>query len=407
MDRLILLLVLMCFIETAWAQAANYYGRKNSGTNSNGQHSNKQHSIEKNNGDGQNDDEQKKECTPLAISGFIDGSYNYLVNSNHFISNSNDRVFDINENGLTLQQTALTLAYQPKHGFGWLLNPVIGRDTFTFAPYGWNPSFGSQIVGFALPQAYIQYVATDSLTLKLGSFLEIAGEESLPPTENTNFSRSILYGYAEPFTVFGFRASYVVNDKMSLIGGINNGWDNIRDWSRRKTLEFGVSYIVNPIFSFSVQEYIGQERATPMTDSGPEGIRNLFDFIGTIKANDKLSFILNYDYGWQTNAALTDGTFSKAVWQGIAGYMNYTFNDQWLSSVRGEVFSDTDGFRTGVAQCWKEITLTLGYIPIKNVEIRAETRHDFSNVASFKSKSGSPTSHNQQSYALEAFYKFG
>jgi hypothetical protein len=38
-----------------------------------------------------------------------------------------------------------------------------------------------------------------------GNFVELAGSESLFPTNNTNFSRSILFGYAEPFTVTGLR----------------------------------------------------------------------------------------------------------------------------------------------------------------------------------------------------------
>lgn len=348
----------------------------------------------------------KNNCSDCKISGYIDGSYNYLVNSNEFTSGIHDRVFDINENGFTLQQASLTLAYQPKQGFGALFNPMIGRDTYTFSPYGWDPDYGSQWVGFAIPQAYLQY-AWNSFTLMAGNFLEIAGAESLQPIINTNFSRGILYGYAEPFTVTGLRGTYVVNDKLTLIGGINNGWDNIRDWSRSKTIEWGLAYTLNSIFSFSLQGYTGQERATPAKDFGPEGTRNLIDLIATINATENLSFIINYDYGWQTKAALPSGNFAEAVWQGVAAYMNYKFNDKWLSSIRGEIFSDRNGYRTDVAQCWKELTLSLGYIPIKNLELRAETRHDYSNVASFVNKNGVTTSHNQQSYALEAFYKFG
>jgi putative OmpL-like beta-barrel porin-2 len=350
--------------------------------------------------------EDSNNNSDFKFSGYTDGSYNYLLNSKQFTSGTNDRVFDINENGFTLQQASLTLAYQPKQGFGGLFNPVIGRDTYTFAQYGWNPDYGSQWVGFAIPQAFLQY-SVNSFILMAGNFLAIVGAESLQPINDTNFSRSILYGYAEPFTVTGLRAIYSINDKLNFIIGINDGWDNIRDWSRRKTLELGLAYTINPIFSFSLQGYTGQERATPASDFGPDGIRSLIDFVGTINATKKLSFVINYDYGWQTKASLPEGNLAEAVWQGIAGYINYKFNEKWLSSIRGEIFSDRNGFRTGVLQCWKELTLTFGYIPIKNLELRAETRHDYSNVASFISKNNITTSHNQQSYALEAFYKFG
>lgn len=349
----------------------------------------------------------KVEEGDLKISGYIDGSYNNLQR-NYFTSGSFNRVFDNQENGLTLQQAAITLAYQPKQGFGGLVNPIMGYDTNIFAPYGFKPitEFDSQTFSIDVPQAFLQYTK-NSFTVSGGRFVELAGYEALFPTQNTNFSRSILYGFAEPFTVLGLRGTYVVNDKFTFIIGVNNGWDNIRDWSRDKTIEFNASYTPNSCFSFSSTVYTGQERATPQTSTGPEGWRTLIDLIATFNVTEKLSLIANYDGGWQTTATLPNGANNRAVWQGIAGYFNYTFNDHWITSLRGEYFDDQNGYRTGVKQAWKEITLTLGYVPIKNLEIRAESRHDFSNVNSFTTFHGGSTSNNNQSYALEAFYKFG
>lgn len=349
------------------------------------------------------------------FSGYIDGSYNYLVRSNHFTSGVFNRVFDITPNGFTLQQAAVTLAYQPKQGFGGLLNPIVGRDPHIFAPYGWDPDYGSQWLGFAIPQAYLQYavipsknagyIITGLLTFAAGSFLELAGAESLSPLDANNFSRSILYGYAEPFTVMGLRITCIINDTFTLIVGINNGWDNIRDTSRRKTIELSTTYTPNSLFSLAATLYSGGQRATDRTATGPESIRDLIDIVATLNATDKLTFIANYDYGNQTLATLPSGNVAEAVWQGIAGYINYKFNDKWQTSLRGEIFSDRNGYRTGVAQCWKEITLTLGFTPIKNLGLRAETRHDFSNVSSFVNK-GRGSNNNQQSYGLEAYYRF-
>ncbi len=348
---------------------------------------------------------KKNYLEDFKFSGYIDGSYNYLVRSNQFTSGTFDRVFDITENGFTLQQAAITLAYQPKQGFGALLNPMIGRDTYTFAPYGWDSYLGSQWLGFAIPQAYLQY-ALNSWTFSSGSFLELAGAETLSPTANTNFSRAILYGYAEPYTVTGIRAAYVVNDKINFIFGINDGWDSIRDTSRRKTLELNMVYTPNALFSLAMTGYSGGQRAADKTASGPQSIRNLLDIITTFNITEQLTLIANYDYGIQSKAALPGGNLAEAVWQGIAGYANYKFNDKWRTSIRGEIFSDRNGYKTGVAQCWKELTLTFGFAPIKNAELRVETRHDFSNVSSFINGNGRGTNNNQQSYALEDFYMF-
>lgn len=348
---------------------------------------------------------KKQPSTDLKFSGYVDGSYNYLQNSNKFISGTYNRVFDINPNGITLQQAGITMAYQPQQGFGGLITTVEGKDPIIFAPYGWFSKNTSQTFGVAIPQAFLQY-AVGSLTFMGGSFIELAGAENLFSYNDTNFSRSILWGYAEPFTVMGLRVSYIPNDKFTLIGGINNGWDSIRDTSRQKTIELGISYTFNPVFSLATYIYSGQQRIADKSSSGPTGQRTLFDLIATINVTEQLSLVANYDGAMQTKAALPSGNEAEAIWQGIAGYVNYKFNNKWRTSVRGEIFSDRNGYRTGLAQTWNEFTLTLSYSPIKNCEFRAETRRDFSNVNSFLNKNGITTSNNQQSFALEGIFKF-
>ena len=204
----------------------------------------------------------------------------------------------------------------------------------------------------------------------------------------------------------GVRGIYLANNKLKLIAGINNGWNSIRDTSRQKTVELGVDYTFNPQFSLTAQVYSGIERLILRTAVGPTGRRNLIDIVATLKATEKLTLVANYDYGMQTKAALPIGIPGKAVWQGIAAYANYHWVDQWHTSLRGEIFADQDGYQTGVRQNWRELTATLAYLPIKHVELRAETRHDFSNVNSFVDTSGTGISPNQQSYALEGIYEF-
>ncbi|MDR3443481.1 MAG: outer membrane beta-barrel protein [Legionella sp.] len=347
------------------------------------------------------------ENTPsdFKMSGYVDGSYNYLQNNNKFSSGSYNRVFDTNPNGVTLQQAGITMAYQPKQGFGGLITSVEGRDSIIFAPYGWFPNNTSQTFGVAVPQAFLQY-AVGSFTFMGGNFIELAGTENIFSYNDTNFSRSILWGYAEPFTVTGFRASYDPNDKLTLIGGIDNGWDSIRDTGRQKTIELGASYKFNSMFSLATYGYSGQQRIADRTSSGPTGQRTLIDLIATLNVTEKLTLVANYDGALQTKAALPSGAVAQAVWQGIAGYINYQLSDKWRTSLRGELFNDSDGYRTGVVQKWDELTLTVGYIVLKDFELRAETRHDFSNVNSFLRTNGIGTSNYQQSYALEGVLKF-
>ncbi len=240
-----------------------------------------------------------------------------------------------------------------------------------------------------------------------GLYTATCGAETIDPTKDTNFSRAILFGFAEPFTFMGVRATYSINGQANMVFGLNNGWDSIRDTERRKTTELGITYTVTPELSVAVMEYNGSQRAADRTAYGPESIRNLLDIVATYSYSDTMTFIFVYDYGKQPKALLPDGSYGGAIWQGSALYGNYKFNDAWLISLRGEIFEDKNGYRTGVVQTWKEVTLSLAYSPIKDLTIRAETRRDFSSNSSFVNSNGIGTSSNNQSYALEAFYQIG
>lgn len=346
----------------------------------------------------------------LKFSGFIDGSYNYLQQSNLFTSNVYDRVYDLNENGVTLQQLAGTASYLPDNGFGMLLNAMIGRDAIGSNAYGMGTWTRSPDFGVDVTQGYLRYSNSSSFYIDAGKFTTLNGAETIAPTTDTNFSRAILFGYAGPFTALGVRSTYVMNDKVKFNLGLNDGWDTIRDFSRGPTVEFSNTLAFTPQLSLVSTLYCGKQRIVDRTSTGPEGTRTLFDFLGTLNVTEQFAVLLNYDYAWQTQAQLLDASIGRAMWNGLAGYLNYQWTDSWHTSLRGEFFNDPQGFRTGVAQDWKELTLTLIYIvpKNKNIELRGEVRRDFSNVNSFLRKNSDTLATNyQQSFALEALYKMG
>ena len=363
------------------------------------------------------------------LTGYIDAGYTGLSGRGAFNTTPSgpavtiggpDRVFDYRRNSLQLHQLALTLANQPKEGFGGLVNLVLGRDADVIAAYKTGPSRGDgcnlatgqasaegcRKTGYDFTQAFVQY-ATGPVTFVLGKYVTLAGAEVINSTADSNYSRSILFGYAIPFTHTGLRVNYAVSDTLTLIGGVNNGWDDLKDTNSAKTGEFGVSFAPVKEFILAAQVYSGRERVGGLINTGPEGTRSLFDVVATFNATDKLTLILNYDYATQANASGATVTgASKAKWTGWAGYANYQIDEQWKLSLRGEYFDDRDGYRTGIAQKWKEATLTLGYTPIKNLELRAEVRGDQSNLPVFINSDSVSASKSQRSFGLEAIYKF-
>lgn len=341
----------------------------------------------------------------IDVHGFIDTSYTYLSGAGVFTSGVPDRVFDTQRNSFNLQMLGLTVSRLPADGFGALVNLNLGPDANVIAPYGTGSNDE-----FDVTQAYLQY-ASGPFAIMAGKFVTLAGAEVINSPDDLNFSRSILFGYAIPYTHTGIRGSYAPNDMLKFTLGLNNGWDDLKDTNTKKTVEAGVSVTPVKAFSVAAQYYGGVEQISNLpTPSAEAGTRHLLDVVATYNPIDPLTLVLNYDYGSQKNAPLLNGAGTTvgtgtAKWSGLAGYVNYKFTDQWGVTVRGEVFDDKDGYRTGLAQKWKEATATVAYMPTKHVVIRAEARTDHSDQASFVYPDGSART-SQHSYALEAIYKF-
>jgi hypothetical protein len=346
---------------------------------------------------------EKTDSNDFKFSGYLDTSYNYLLRNHEFINGMVDRENDLTQNGFTLQQVTFMMSKLPKQGLGGQLTVMFGRDASWIAPVGIKPYYGSQTLNITAPQAYLQY-AIGRHTFVAGLFDTLIGSEDYKSILDTNFSRSILDDYAEPGIIIGARDTYAITDKLSVNAGLNNGWSGVRDRSRPPTFELGTSYELNKIWSFLLQGLSGEQRLVNYSATGYLGRREIINLIVTINATKALTLIVSCDYGVQSKAITSSGAIGRAVWEGIAGYANYQFNDKWRTSVRGEIYDDQNGYMTGLHQNWRELTLTVGYVPIKHVELRAETRHDFSNQNVFMNTDGPGLNKNQQSYAIEALY---
>ncbi len=358
----------------------------------------------------------------VTIDGYLDTSYTYLSGEGHFASDftSNgtfDRVFDTEHNSFNLNMVDVRVSVLPSEGFGGLVELGAGSDAQLIHSWGGgitsddtNPNHTSQ---FDVTQAYLHY-ATGPWMLTAGKFVTASGAEVIRSPDNMSFSRSILFGYAIPFTHTGLRGYYTVSDALQLFAGLNNGWDVLKESAQvaaadgkqatGKTVELGFSS--TPVKSLTVAGvyYGGDESGFAATT----GRRDLYDIVATYNITDALSATVNYDWAKQKDAI---DVGSDARWNGLAGYLNYKMNDMWRVALRAENFDDKDGFRTGVAQKWKEGTLTVAYMPAKNTELRAEARRDWTNADTsagngFLKTDGSSVTDVQHSFGLEAIYKF-
>jgi len=332
------------------------------------------------------------DASGITATGYAAASY---YHSNGY---STYHQFDNKHDSFQLDQAALTIAFQPKEGFGALVNVAAGEDMKIL-----NAAEGSNPNTFDVVQGFVQY-ATGPLTVIAGKYVTLAGAEVIAPTGNTNFSRSLLF-FAEPLTHTGVRATYAASDTLSVVAGVNNGWNySSLSTSGSKTAELGVAWTPSKAFSLTAQAYVGKD---PTFDAQ----RTLVDAVATYSATDALTLILSFDWGKQKQHAAGDPDLD---WNGAAFYTNYALNDQWRVSLRLEYLDDKEGFVSGIlgtAQKLKEGTVTFGYAPVKSFELRMEARYDKSDKSTFVRKITTDTSINpfadsQTGVALQGVYKF-
>lgn len=289
--------------------------------------------------------------------------------------------------------------------FSGKLEASFGTDANVIASNGQSRS------GTNVTQAYA-VVTRGPLTLIAGKFSTLAGAEVIEAPNNTNFSRSYLFGEAIPFTHTGVRATFAPNAKISATAGVNNGWDDWKFVGKKATLEGGLTLNPTPAYSVTLNTYNGNDFAIAgnSASGSPPLLTNrmLYDGVLTVHPTSALTLVANYDNGTQLGSGT--GAFPTARWNGIAGYANYQFNPRYGFSLRKETFNDAGGFRTGIVQRLQSNTATLNVTPGSNVVFRFEYRLDASDRAAFTYRGfdpkTSPGRDRQSSFEIETIVRF-
>jgi hypothetical protein len=323
---------------------------------------------------------------PTTFSGFVDLYYGQ--NFNNPTSRTNTlRAFDINSNQFGLNLVELVADKQPDPnnsrtgyhlalGFGQAMNAINGADP------------GGLSFGQYLKEAYFSYLAPvgKGLQVDVGKFVTPHGAEVIETKDNWNYSRGLLFSYAIPFYHFGMRAKYSFNEKYSVSGFFVNGWNSVVDNNSGKT--YGASFNWNPNKKFGIaQNYM----TGPEQSDSNSNWRQLFDTVVTYSPTDRLSFIVNGDYGRGDRISTSP---KPAYWTGGAAYIRYALNGQNAIATRYEYYDDkygvtTGGFANPTPQHLHGFTGTYEHLLAHRILTRLEFRRDISNQPVF-SKSTTP-----------------
>jgi hypothetical protein len=324
----------------------------------------------------------------ISVHALVDAGYEHNFNQ----PNANTNVFRAwDEDGFQLTQGNLhierdgTVGFVTDINFGQVANSISGATHYSnIVPVGGQ---------FIDPtQYYLTYTAPfgSGVSFEAGRFVTLLGAEIIPVYNNQNFneSRGLLFNLGEPLTHTGIRASYTVNDYVSLTAGLNNGWDdpaansnggpNFEGELTLNNKDKSVSLVVNGIVG---------PNAIPNANGKQVSNSNLgaIDPIATWKPSfvPNLTLQAEYLYASQDGPVING---HSASWQGAAGYVVYDWTPAIESATRAEFFDDMDGARTnGEAQTLWEITQTISYkIPeVTGLIARLEYRHDNSSQNSF------------------------
>ena len=348
---------------------------------------------------GLNPDDLKK---ALGLSIYLQGGYTYNGNASSLTGvpgdpgeENNLRVFDHKANSFGLDLAQIVFAKDPTVGaIGYKVKISAGETAKFIHSTGLVSSAADDPID--ITEGYLSYVAPlgKGLRIDFGKYVTYHGAEVIEAIDNPNYSRSLLFNYAIPFTHTGVKVSYPFADTLTATFHVVNGWDNSTDNNKAKSYMLNIGYTPAEQLVLVVNYMTGPEKADNNRDN-----RTLVDLVATIKPIKPLSIILNYDDAQEDHSATSGGT---AKWSGFSGIVKYDINDTYSIAVRGEYFDDKDGVRTLTAQKLTEETVTLEVRLNGGIILRPEYRHDSSNKESFDNG----TKKSQDTIALGAMYRW-
>ena len=347
----------------------------------------------------------------IEVHGFLTSSYNYNFAQPSTRTNAL-RVYDFDDDSFKLDNVEFVLKKDAAEvgDVGFRLDLTYG-----FSGPQVNKSAGGPAVGgadvtdddFDLQIGFVQYNAPvgKGLLVDIGKFATHIGSEVMDGYDgyNYNFSRSFLFNLG-PFTHTGVRVQYALTDTIGLLAMVSNGQDNTTDTNDGKGFGGQISWAVCES-AVVYLNYFGSAEAQTGEPDNSDDLRNYFDTVIEVSLSEKLLLNLNAVYGSEDNASgLNSGTHN---WWGFSGIVRYDVNNWFSLNFRGQTFHDEDGARTGtgVRQRLWAMSLTPEVRINNNMVVRAEYRHDESDITSFTNEAGAGQ-YTQDTVAINALFYF-
>lgn len=346
-------------------------------------------------------------CGPGCCRGglFFDGwlAQGFTTNVDHPASNFNfplgfnDRSDDYQMNQLNLSFGKALSDDWCCWDYGFRTDVMYGSDYFYVQSRGlelnrdgtqrWNGSGprnngSAALYGLALPQLYAEASLPflQGVRAKFGHFYAPMGYESAAAPENFFYSHSYAFLYGEPRTFTGFTLETRVTDRLSVMAGMTNGWDNFENINGSHGFLFGITWTGNcETLSFTLHN--GSEEPTGDLN------RFMYSLVYTRQLGCRWNYAFQHDFGTEKDIFITQTGLTDATYYGINQYLYYSWTESLDVGVRAEWFRDKDNSR--VLQIpvstliegpgnYYNITLGANWRPCEHVVVRPEARYDLS-----------------------------
>ncbi len=349
----------------------------------------------------------------LTLGGWIDAYVGYNFNDPASRTN-NVRAFDTRHDSFALQVAAFDVGFETSSQKGRASGGMVSRLTLQAGdePDQYYRASGSEKTADATPnydafrhiqQAYAGYKVpvpgageTGMLEVDAGIMISHIGYEGLNAKDNIHFSRSLLHQLT-PFYASGARAIYTLSPKVTAQINVSNGWNNVIDNNRSKSVGAQLVWTPNPRITATLNWLGGSEQDAALS------MRNLFDAVGVFKLTPALQLAINGHVGIDKvragtplNGAITIED-TRVSWYGLALYARYQLSEMWGAGIRAEAFRDENGvpWETGVATTLWEGTATLEARPDPHLIFRLELRHDEATALLYDQNTPGATGHAQ------------
>jgi hypothetical protein len=307
------------------------------------------------------------------------------------------RAFDTAD-GFSINWIGLNAAYaaDPIGGtIGLRLGPATGRYNSGAYPLTSDNANGLQFV----KQAYVTWKPADKVTLDFGKWDEPFGSEVADSQLNIDYTRSLLFWYAQPLFFTGLRFDYAPVDAFDLKLFAANGWNNTIDNNAGKTFGAQVTIKAGSLLTLYLGDALGPEQtdfgistsstgsATVSDVSGADShLRNLADLVVDFDPTSNLRFLLNADY--LSEASVLNPISGAPETGGLYGVnlaIRYAATDSFSAAIRGEIVKDDHGdfLGTGQATTMESGTLTLAYTFGSHLTFMLDGRIDAADSAVF------------------------